>query len=241
MGKYYCGLCSESHHELIESASCPECGRKYCVDSIQNSIDVNKYECPYCDCPFEKFSIAQRFKEVISSKKISEGMREGESKEITYVKMSNPFKQILQFLERNRGEMLTSPRKMFSRGRRKPPMRFSIIEINNSKQHEKIQFEQILPDKEETELPLDYWRFELSLEYLEGKNFVPIGARLVNPPKGSLEYVLQEEEKRKKKKEGATKTAPHIADLLVLAGFAELDKVKSPISGRSVQAIRIIL
>lgn len=96
MGKYYCGLCSESHHELIESVSCPECGRMYCVDSIQNSIDVNKYECPYCDCPFEKFSLKPRFKDIISSKKTSEGVRIEYSKEVTYVNVYDSLNQIIQ-------------------------------------------------------------------------------------------------------------------------------------------------
>ena len=236
MGKYYCGLCSESHHELIESTSCPECGRMYCVDSIQNSINVNKYECPYCDCPFEKFSLKPRFKEIISSQKTSEGVRKEYSKEVTYVNVYDSLNQIIQFLERNRGKMLNSPREIFSRGRRKPPMRFSIIEINNSEKRVKIRFEKTQPDKKETELPLEYWRFKLTLNYLKGKHLVPIGGSLVNPPKGSLEYILQEKGKRKY----SLKTAPHIADLLVLAGLAELDKVKSPTSGRRVQAIRML-
>ena len=42
-----------------------------------------------------------------------------------------------------------------------------------------------------------------------------------------------------KQTKGATKTAPHVADLLVLANVAELGKTKSPISGRRVQAIRL--
>jgi len=40
-------------------------------------------------------------------------------------------------------------------------------------------------------------------------------------------------------RETATKTAPHIADLLALAGIAEFGKVKSPISGRRIQAIKL--
>jgi len=60
LGKYYCGFCSESHPELLESVSCLECGRRYCVDSIQSSIAVNNYECPYCDYPFEKFPLEKK-------------------------------------------------------------------------------------------------------------------------------------------------------------------------------------
>lgn len=240
MGKFFCGFCSESHPELIESVSCPECGRKYCVDSIQSSLDVNMYECPYCDCPFEKFPLKGRLMKVFSSMKTKEMEDEVPVEKSMDPKMLNLFKQIIQFLESNEGNIFDSPREKLSRGRRKP-MKFIIIETDNSEQRVKIQFKKIQPPKasSETVLPLDYWRFELALNHLEGKNFIPIGGRLVNPPDGSLEYVLQEEDKRIYHNEAATKTAPHIADLLVLAGVAELDKVKSPISGRRVQAIRL--
>ncbi len=55
MAKYYCGLCDTSHHELVEGASCPECGRKYCLDSINQSFQAGVNKCPYCDAPFEWF------------------------------------------------------------------------------------------------------------------------------------------------------------------------------------------
>ena len=55
MAKYYCALCETSHHELVEGASCPECGRKYCLDSIKQSFQVGMNKCPYCDAPFEGF------------------------------------------------------------------------------------------------------------------------------------------------------------------------------------------
>lgn len=68
MPKYFCGLCETSHHELKEAATCPECGRKYCIDSIQSALNVNKEVCPYCDTPFEWFpevsiSIKRRIQE----------------------------------------------------------------------------------------------------------------------------------------------------------------------------------
>ena len=55
MAKYFCGLCDTSHHELEEGASCPECGRKYCLDSIKQSFQVGVNKCPYCDTPIEWF------------------------------------------------------------------------------------------------------------------------------------------------------------------------------------------
>lgn len=66
MAKYYCGLCEASHHEQVEGASCPECGRKYCLDSIRQSFQAGVNKCPYCDAPFEWFpEIPISFKRVL--------------------------------------------------------------------------------------------------------------------------------------------------------------------------------
>lgn len=56
MGKYHCSLCELSHHELKDGSSCPECGRRYCLDSIKESVEAGKTDCPYCDTPYEMFS-----------------------------------------------------------------------------------------------------------------------------------------------------------------------------------------
>lgn len=56
MAKYYCGLCETSHNVLKANAKCPECGRSYCIDSIKESINVGKGECPYCDSSYDWFT-----------------------------------------------------------------------------------------------------------------------------------------------------------------------------------------
>jgi hypothetical protein len=66
MAKYYCGLCETSHHEHVEGASCPECGRKYCLDSLKQSFQAGVNQCPYCDTPFEWFpEIPVPFKRIL--------------------------------------------------------------------------------------------------------------------------------------------------------------------------------
>jgi len=72
-------------------------------------------------------------------------------------------------------------------------MKFTLIEINNSDQVARAQFHKHEPTKTsvDTKFTLEYWRFELTLNYLMGKGFVPIGARLIDPPEGSLEFILQ--------------------------------------------------
>jgi len=62
MGKYYCGMCETSHHDLIEKYQCERCARFFCMKSISEMLDVGKNGCPYCDSPLidrfegEKFS-----------------------------------------------------------------------------------------------------------------------------------------------------------------------------------------
>ena len=75
---------------------------------------------------------------------------------------------------------------------------------------------------------------------MKGKRVVGIGARISEDyPISSLEGHLKEKAKEKYKRTTDTKTAPHIVDLLVLGGLAELDHAISS-SGRRVQGVRLI-
>ncbi len=66
-----------------------------------------------------------------------------------------------------------------------------------------------------------------------------IGARISEDyPKDSLEGYLKEIAKEKNRRPTATKTAPHVVDLLVYSGIAELDRTKSS-EGRKVQGVRL--
>ena len=118
-----------------------------------------------------------------------------------------------------------------SKGEKKP-LTFSIEKVDEKGAILKIRFET------GTILPIEFWRIQLTLNILEGRVSIPIGGRLINPPKGSLEYVLQEEEKEFYDRKVGTKTAPHIADLLTLAGITELISTRSE-SGRIVQGLKL--
>lgn len=143
----------------------------------------------------------------------------------------NNFDNFLKFAKEKIGVEFESPRKIF--GRRIFPQNFKIVEIDDNRQRIKIQFESGTP------LPLEYWRFEEAITFIDKKDFVPIGARVSeNYLKNSLEGTLKEKAKKDSKKITDTKTAPHIADLLILAGLAELGYTKSS-GNRKIQGIRL--
>jgi len=140
----------------------------------------------------------------------------------------NPYDVFLHFIKQNRGREFKSPRKQFG-GR--SPMNFRIVDFNNEKL--KMQFDS------GTTLPLHFWRFETAIDNLNQKTFIPIGARISEDyDASSLEGILKEGYKKRTGNKTDTKTAPHIADILVLAGIAELGLAKSKL-GRKVQGIRL--
>lgn len=146
---------------------------------------------------------------------------------------SSLFGAVLNFVKSNVGVEFESPRKhVFQRKNR--PQNFTILEADDSKEHIKIKFKE-----KGTPLLLGYWRFKEAIESMSRENYIPIGGRInENYSKDSLEGVLKKGQKKRSKKSTATKTAPHIADLLVLGGIAELGFAKSS-SGRKVQGIKL--
>ena len=139
---------------------------------------------------------------------------------------------VLDWCKSNRGRALTSPRRKFSPA--KTPQDFSIVEVDDSKSQLRIQFLE-----SGTILPLEYWRLESSMEFLAGKpDYVWIGARIGEPGYDSLENHLKTISKKRYGRKTDTKTAPHIGDLLVLAGLADYGWTKSR-EGRRVQGIKL--
>lgn len=139
--------------------------------------------------------------------------------------------KFLEYMKKNEGKTLHSPREELVKGKKKP-LTFTIEKVEEKEAKVKVKFET------GTILPIELWRFQLALNILEGKAAIPIGGRLVNPPKDSLEYFLQEEEKEIYERKVGTKTAPHVADLLTLANITDLTLTKSE-SGRTVQGMRL--
>ena len=145
------------------------------------------------------------------------------------------FEILLAFMKNNKGKVFESPRKIFKHGR--PPQNFKIIDINESKIKIKIKIK--IQFESKTVLPIEYWRLKKSISFIDNNDFVPIGASVSeNYQINSLEGRLKEKAKNDSKKSTDTKTAPHIADLLVLSGIAEFGKANS-INGREVQGIRL--
>ena len=144
----------------------------------------------------------------------------------------NNFYNFIKFAKDNIEIEFESPRKEF--GHSNPPQNFKIKEVDENKRRIIIEF------KSGTLLPLEYWRFEEALLFIDKNEFVPIGASINEKyQKDSLEGVLKEIAKKKYHKKTDTKTAPHIADLLQLAGISELGETKSS-NNRIVQGIKLI-
>ena len=89
-------------------------------------------------------------------------------------------------------------------------------------------------------LSIEIWRFEEALAFLyANKGTVKIGARISgNYPGISLEGHLLKIAKKVYDRSSDTRTAPHIADLLVLAGIAEFKQIV-PVMGRKVQGVKL--
>lgn len=141
--------------------------------------------------------------------------------------------RINDFVRENADKWLESPRKSFFGGRSKRAQKFR-VELKPSK--DKIVFE----FESRKKLGLEKWRFIEAIEFLKRKkSIVEIGARISEDyPKDSLEGYLKEISKEKNGKKTDTKTAPHVVDLLVYSGIAELDHTKSS-EGRNVQGVRL--
>ena len=143
------------------------------------------------------------------------------------VDMCSTIEQIVTYVQTNSGKWIESPRNdVFGKDRRRLEFKVS---INSSK--DKIIFE----FNTGTIMPLDVSRFRIAVEFLNSKDdFVKIGAATKGLGlQDSLEYHL------KTKTGNNTKTAPHIADLLVLANIAEFGYI-IPLSGRKVQGIKLV-
>ncbi|MFO7967798.1 MAG: hypothetical protein R6U44_09405 [Archaeoglobaceae archaeon] len=139
---------------------------------------------------------------------------------------------VIDFINQNKDTWFESPRKYFFGGRSSRAQKFK---LSFNRKTDKVIFE----FESGTKLGIEQWRIIESEKLLENKGKVSIGARISEGySSDSLEGHLKEIAKSMYGRATDTKTAPHIADLLVIAEFAELDYAKSP-SGRKVQGIRL--
>jgi len=137
---------------------------------------------------------------------------------------------IYKWVERKVGSTFQSPREREFGTRTRD---FQIVGIDDAKASIKFEGSKYLA------LPLKRWMFERTLEHLK-KNagvFVPIGAR-IGPPyiPNSVEGVIWEDPLPEDI--STYKVAPHICDVLELAGIVELGPAYKPSSSRRLQGVR---
>ena len=131
---------------------------------------------------------------------------------------------VIVFVQNNTNKWIESPRNEAFGPRRRHKFKVSL------KTKDIIRFE----FDSGTILPLNISSFKLAIEFLESNTgFVQIGAVTKGTGhSGSLEHHL------KTQTGSGTKTAPHIADLLVLANFADFGNATSP-TGNEVQGVKL--
>jgi len=140
------------------------------------------------------------------------------------------FSTVLKFINDNKMKWFKSPRTYFKRGREAQD--FRIIECDQRKERIKMEF------RSGTLLPIEFWRFKETISLLNNENYIPIGSRISeNTLMHSVEGHLKLVAKKMYDRETDTKTAPHVVDILVLAGIAELGYAISE-SCQEVQGVK---
>lgn len=140
---------------------------------------------------------------------------------------------LLEWMRLNLNKTLESPRKTLFKERRNV-QDFKIVEVNEGKEIVKIRFVE-----SGTLLPLEFWRFNKTIEALSRGEWIRLGTRLYANEPSTLEWMLQEKAKKIYNRKTDTKTAPHICDILVLSEMAKYGYIKNPKTKRKNQAVKI--
>jgi hypothetical protein len=140
-------------------------------------------------------------------------------------------KRILDWLRTHEGKMFASPRtKVFGRKTKD----FEIVKVDEEKV--RIRFE----GRKHLALPLTFSMFDRTMEYLNENKDRPIrlGAKVAPPYENdTIEAVIW---RHPYPMPTPYKVAPHVCDILALAGVAEYVYVANPSTGRKAQAIKLI-
>jgi len=138
---------------------------------------------------------------------------------------------LLKWIKENEGKTFESPRKtVFGRN----PQSFTIRYIDEKDSLVRISFSK----KRTLALPLYFWMFERTIRYLEKNPQItyPIGARLQPPyPKESIEGEIW---RKPAPYHSEYKAAPHVLDILALAGFVRFQYTQDRDTGRKIQGAR---
>ena len=142
--------------------------------------------------------------------------------------------ELLEWIRSNLGKVLQSPREeKFKRG--KPPQNFKIVKLDEKRERIVVQF---MGSPSRTLLPLEFWRFDKVLDLISKGEWARLGTRWFAEDSSTIEWQLQEYAKKLYKRKTDCKTAPHVCDILVLAGIAQYGYVKNPYTKRQNQAIK---
>jgi hypothetical protein len=139
--------------------------------------------------------------------------------------------RVMKWLRANTGKVFDSPRnKAFDR----PTQRFEVVGIAD--ESVRIRF----AGSHYPALPLCFWMFDRTLEYLQKNKgrAVRVGAKIAPP------YESDTVEGKIWKKPYPTgnasyKAAPHVCDILALAGLVEYILVLNPETLRKVQGVKL--
>lgn len=142
-------------------------------------------------------------------------------------------RKLLEWMKSKLNEVQRSPRKeVFTKGRE--PQDFKIVSVEETKKRIKIQFM-----KSGTLLPLEFWRLEKVIAIISKGGWVRLSTRFYAEDPSTIEWQLQDTAKKLyPNRRVDVKTAPHICDILVLAGIAEYGFVQNPYTKRLNQAIK---
>ena len=141
-------------------------------------------------------------------------------------------KKLLEWLSSNVGKVFESPRKQIFKIKNSP-QNFKIVKVDKDNKRIKVKFM-----KKGTVLPLEFWRFDKVIELLKGGDWIRLGTRLSADDPSTIEWKLQEHAKKIYGRETDFKTAPHVCDILVLAGMAKYGYSLNPHSNRKNQAVK---
>jgi len=140
--------------------------------------------------------------------------------------------RVLTWLKVNEGETFESPRSKVSK-RKKYDLK--VVSVGSNRVN--LDFAR----SEHQALPLYFWMFDRTLKYLEANRgrAVRLGTKLA-PPYESDTVEGQIWEKPYPTVNTSYKAAPHVCDILALAGLVEYVLVLNPETHRKVQGVKLL-
>jgi len=139
--------------------------------------------------------------------------------------------RVLKWLKANEGETFESPRSEISKRRK-----YDLTIVHVGFDRVKIEF----VGSKYPAMPLYFWMFDRTLDYIRENKDRPVrlGAKLQPPyePDTIEEQIWKGEEGMY-----PYKAAPHVCDILALAGLAKYVLVDNPETNRKVQGVRLIV